>query len=238
MGWQGKSVTPHKSSVRAAQRILDSLSAGDSVALIDARDHARVIIESPTSDFGLVRKELSRIPPPSGTSNLAEATRKAVQILSRTSNLSREIIVISDGQALGWRPDDKGLWAQYDDQLDLPSIRPRTWVLNIGEMKASENYAVDKITLSREVTAVGYPVRIKTKIRHFGKTPITRRVYLELDGQRLAGQDADQSLPATRGARRASSSSTSFRPPARTASALCWMTTNSPATTAPTQPSP
>ncbi|MFQ5732510.1 MAG: hypothetical protein ACE5KM_11235, partial [Planctomycetaceae bacterium] len=142
-----------------------------------------------TRDFALVRQELNALPPPSGTSNLAEATRKAVQILSRTSNLSREIIVITDRQALGWRPEDKGLWAQYDDLLEQPTIRPRTWVLNVGELKAgSENYAVDRLELSREVTAVGYPVRIKTKIRHFGTSPIVRRVYLELDGQRLAGQ--------------------------------------------------
>jgi Aerotolerance regulator N-terminal/von Willebrand factor type A domain len=197
MGWEGRAVTPHKAAIQAAHHLLNDLKSGDSVALIDAREQARLVIEPPTRDFAHVRKKLNELPAPSGTANLAEAMRKGVQILSRTSNLAREIVVITDGQAIGWRAEDKGLWAQYDDLLDLPSVRPRTWVMNVGEAKAADrvNFSVEKLQLNREMTAVGYPIRIKTKIRGFGgKQPTVRKVYLEVDGQRLDGKTIQKTV--------------------------------------------
>lgn len=197
MGWEGRAVTPHKAAIQAANHLLDDLKTGDSVALIDARENARLVIESPTRDFAFVRKKLNELPPPSGTANLAEAMRKGVQILSRTSNLAREIVVITDGQAKGWRAEDKGLWAQYDDLLEQPSVRPRTWVMNVGEAKAADrvNFTVEKLQLNREMTAVGYPIRIKTKITGVGgKQPTVRKVYLAVDGQRLDGKTIQKTV--------------------------------------------
>jgi len=197
MGWEGRAVTPHKAAVQAAHHLLNDLKSGDSVAVIDAREQARLVIEPPTRDFAHVRNKLNELPPPSGTANLAEAMRKGVQILSRTSNLAREIVVITDGQAKGWRAEDKGLWAQYDDLLDHPSVRPRTWVMNVGEAKAADrvNFSVETLQLNREMTAVGYPIRIKTKIRGFGgKQPTVRKVYLEVDGQRLDGKTIQKTV--------------------------------------------
>jgi len=188
MGWEGQSVTPHNAALRFADHLIDDLKPGDTVAVIDAREQARVLIESPTRDHALARETLNDIPPPAGTVNLAEAMRKAAQILSRTSNLAREIVVLTDGQSKGWRAADGGLWVQFDDLLEQPSVRPRTWVIEVGSASASErvNFSVEKLQLNREVTAVGYPVRIKTKIRSFGaKQPRTRKVYLEVNGQRL-----------------------------------------------------
>jgi hypothetical protein len=189
MGWEAKSTTPHVAAIRWARSFLETLQPGDTIALIDARDQARLVIESPTSDFDRVRRELDAIPAPSGTSNLAEAMRKSVQLLSGTSNLSREVVVITDGQAKGWKPQDKNIWSLYDKMLDEPSVKPRTWVVEVGEQDTGKkmNFNLEQLQLSRELSSVGYPIRIKTNI-HFsgGKTPTSRKVFFEVDGQRLA----------------------------------------------------
>lgn len=199
MGWAEKSKTPHAEAVQFAKRLLSDLLAGDKIGLIDARDLPRPVIESPTSDLGRVRRELDALPAPSGTSDLAAAMNKAVQMLSGTSYLSREIIVLTDRQAKGWQPDDEGLWALYDKMLDEPTVRPRTWVVEFGpeDNARRTNYAVENLQLSRELTAVGYPVRIKTKIRmSSGNQAIPRKVFLEIDGQRLADQTRTITIPA------------------------------------------
>eukprot|EP00913_Durusdinium_trenchii_P028377 g26605.t1 len=201
MGWSEKSSTPHSQAVKFAQRFVADLRAGDNVALIDARDQARLVIETPTSDLARVRRELNDLPPPSGTSNLADAMNKAVQILSSTSNLSREIVVFTDGQAKGWQPDDKGLWALYDKMLDEPSVKPRTWVVEVGPQNTAKrtNFAVENLQLSRELTSVGYPVKIKTKVRlSSGRQTIPRKVFFEVDGQRLAEQTRPITISADR----------------------------------------
>lgn len=199
MGWKGKGTTPHQDAVQFAKRFLDDLNAGDSVALIDARDKPRVVMEVPTRNFKKIREELDGMPPPAGKADLALATRKAVQILSRSNNLAREIVVVTDKQAKSWRPDDKALWTTYDDQLNQPAVRPRTWVMEVGAKNAEKqtNFAVSRIKLNREVTAIGYPIRAQAQISASGlKSSIFRKAYLEVDGQRLEGKTVQKKIDA------------------------------------------
>src|SRR5690606_20737946 len=99
MGWSGKATTPHAAARQWAHAVLDDLNSGDTVSLIDARDQTRMVIESPTGDFRFAREQIDRLPPPAGTANLAQAAIQALQILSRTSNLARDVIILTDGQA-------------------------------------------------------------------------------------------------------------------------------------------
>jgi len=197
MGWEGGSQTPHQLAVAAAKHVLEDVGSSAAVALIDARDTPRVLIEVPTRDFGLVRETLNTLPAPSGTADLPAAMRKAVQILSRTSNLAREIIVITDRQAKSWRADDEQLWTTYDDLLTQPAVRPRTWVMEVGTANVGNrvNFSISGVELNREVTAVGYPVRVQAKIKSTGnKKTLLRKAFFEVDGQRLADKTQTKSL--------------------------------------------
>ncbi len=201
MGWQGPGQTPHAAAVQWARAFLDELQPGDSVTLIDARDEPRLVTDAPTTDLDRVREELDRLPPPAGSANLPEAIARAVQILTRTSNLVRDVIVLTDGQSVGWHADDERLWSRVDDLLQQPAVRPRIWVVNVlgppPESQATpENFTVDRLQLSRELTVTGFPVRVSTKVRRSGgRSATTRRVYLEVDGQRLQEQTTTVQLP-------------------------------------------
>ncbi|HUG92465.1 MAG TPA: VWA domain-containing protein [Planctomycetaceae bacterium] len=190
MGWKGGARTPHDDARQWVHRFLEDLNSGDTVSIIDARDRARVVIDPPTRDFSLVRETVDSLPPPSGTSNLAEACTKAVQILSRTSHLARDCVVLTDGQARGWSADDEHLWAGFDDLRTQPAVQTRLWVVDLDPHKGGQptNFAVDRLSVSRELTVTRFPVRIKTKVRYHGEQPLSRRVYLEINGQRLAEQ--------------------------------------------------
>ena len=204
MGWEGGAVTPHQAALRKAARILEDLNSGDTVGLIDARDQVRTVIETPSRDFTFVREELDKLPPPSGSTNLPAAIHRAVSMLSATTNPSREIIVLTDGQSLGWKAEDENLWARLDDLRKQLPVPPRLWVWNVtrpdGEENAATtspaartNFSVDRLALSRELTVPDFPIRLKTKVHyHAGKKTsadapqeAARKVYLEVDGQRL-----------------------------------------------------
>ncbi len=197
MGWRGARRTPRTAAVVWARRFLEELQSGDTVALIDARNKPRLVVASPTSDFERVQEELDRLPEPAGTTNLVEAISQALQILSRTCNVVRDVIVLTDGQAVGWHSDDARLWAHVDDLLQQPAVKPRIWVVDVlaNRKKASavplpaENFTVDRLTLSRELAVKGFPVTIRTRIRRSGgQGTVTRRVYFEVDGQRLTAR--------------------------------------------------
>jgi len=189
MGWEARSSTPHAVAIQRAGQFLNELRPGDTVGLLDARDHVRPAIRPLTHDLPRVRDALDIMPAPSGSTHLANAIAQAVQMLGQGSNLSREVLVLTDGQNLGWQSDDRALWTRLDDLLDQPAIRPRVWIMNVSRPDSAPriNFSIDPLKLSRELTVRNFPVRVKSKIRYSGgQTSATRRVYFEVNGQRLA----------------------------------------------------
>ena len=155
MGWRGGHATPHATAIQWAHRYLEDLGPGDQVAVIDARDQVRDIITPPTVNHDRVRSALNHLPPPAGTTHLAEAIRRAVELLRDTKNLRREIVVLTDGQAVGWHADDTLLWERLDDQLESfpETTRPRLWVVTPTEVPETRtaHFRVDHLETSREL---------------------------------------------------------------------------------------
>ena len=191
MSRQDGNQTPHANAIQAAQDFLDTLRPGDTVALYDARDQLRPVITPPTRDLNSVRTALEQLPKPGGTSFLASAASDGVQALASTSNLAREVVLFTDMQAKCWATNDDVLWRRFGDLLDQPKVRPRVFTMDVSETKdePDSNYYVGKTKISRELTVAEFPLRISAQIhRTGGVTAETRRVYLEIDGQRLGEQ--------------------------------------------------
>ncbi|MEO1996426.1 MAG: VWA domain-containing protein [Planctomycetaceae bacterium] len=189
MGWEERSSTPHTEAILQARQFLDELRPGDTVAVLDARDQIRPVIRPLTHDLSRVRDALDNMPAPSGSSNLASAVSEAIQLLGQSSNLAREVLVLTDGQSRGWHTGDRALWTRVDDMLEQPAIRPRVWVMDVDRANNEQrtNFSIDPLQLSRELTVRNFPIRVKSKIRYSGGTTrATRRVYFAVNGQRLA----------------------------------------------------
>ena len=194
MAWESTSITPQQAAVRWVEKFLGEVRAGDTVAVIEAREQVRPLIEPATRDMNRVRELLKNLSPPTSSGNLPEAFAYAVKLLSRGTHLRREIILLTDGQAQGWFPDDANLWLRVDDLAKQSSISPKLWVVNVldggEETKLPTerlNFHVERLLPTRELTVPGFPVRFQTKVRYSGgSSSVTRQVHFEVDGQRLA----------------------------------------------------
>jgi hypothetical protein len=195
MGREGAAMIPHAAAVQWAHEFLEELQPGDTVALLDARENVRPVIDSPIRDLSFVRHELDQLPAPAGGSDLAAAASYACQLLCRTSNVARDVIILTDGQARGWRTSDESYWKRFDDLRQQAAVSPRTWVVNVLAQKTANrpNFTVGRLRLSRELTVTGFPITVQTKIGYSSGAdpkqtarPIERNVYFEVDGQRLA----------------------------------------------------
>lgn len=198
MGWEGGVETPQSAAIKWAHGFLESLRPGDSIAVIDARDLPREVIDPPVQNFNMVRETLDTLPEPSGSSDLPAAMNRAVQILSRTSNLAREVIVLTDRQQVPWAAADASLWRRFDDLLQQPTVRPRVWVVDAaGEQGPRVNFAVAPLELSRDLSVPDFPVRVQTVVRSFGGAKQqARRVHLEVNGQRVTEKTISCTVPA------------------------------------------
>lgn len=197
MGWEGTTGTPRDSAIQFARRFVQDLRPGDTVMVLDAREQPPPALPGATRDRERIRQALDDLTAPSGTANLHDAIAKAMQSLALGTNVQREIIVLTDNQALSWKPDDSTLWARLDDLKSQATVAPRVWVVDVanGELGKGSNFTIDRLQLSRELAVPGVPIRFSTKVLYRGgDAPIARQVFVEVDGQRLADQTLRLSL--------------------------------------------
>jgi hypothetical protein len=198
MGWEGKAETPHAAAIQWIHKSLDTLKPNDTVAVLDAREQVRPLVDFASTDRKLVHQRLAEIAPPSGTSNLPAAASRAMQILATTNNQSREIVVLSDSQRLPWKIGDDFQWTRFDDVRTQADINAAVWVVDLvgTDVKERVNYSVDRLELSREMTVPEFPIKVATTVRQSGGVQTRRQVYLEVNGQRLKDKSMTVNLPA------------------------------------------
>ena len=198
MGRSDGLISLHQKAIQRAQEFLQTLQAGDTVAVIDARDRPVQINESPLQDRSIIGEELDGIPPPAGAADLRQACEEAVGILGRCSNGSREIVVLTDRQRAGWSVANSTAWKRFDDVLNFPSVRPSLWVVDLsaGLAPIRQNISIGRIEVSRDLSVPGFPVSFQVPIRNAGTATVDVPLQILLNGQRVANLDATVSVPA------------------------------------------
>ncbi len=188
----------HQTAIRRASEFLQTLGSGDTVALIDARDQPRAVIESPLRDIRAVEQQLRSLPAPAGACAVQPALEKALAILGRSSASAREVLVFTDRQGNSWRTTEDAEWSRFDELTKLPAVRPRVWVVDASAQlsTARRNLAVGRLELSREITVPGFPLRLRTVIRNDSDNAVSVPVRLLLDNQPLAGELQTLNIPA------------------------------------------
>lgn len=197
MGWEGRTVTPHASAIQWVFEALEGLRPGDAAGVLDARDQIRPVVDPLSSDLDLIRSQLEEIPEPTGSSRLSQAVGQSLKLLNAGTNLKRDVVILTDGQALPWRLDDQAAWTRLDAVVAESAIRPTLWVVNLGSEGEVErvNYSVEHLQLSRELTVPEFTVRVQTTIRQSGGEATRRQVYFEVNGQRLDDKTLSVNLP-------------------------------------------
>lgn len=188
----------HDKAIRRAQTLLNTLQAGDTISIIDARDTAIRVVESPISDRELAHQMLTEIPPAAGAANLRRACEEAVAMLGRCSNASREVVVLTDRQRAGWSVADDVAWARFNEILNFPAVRPKVWVVDVsaGLGPVRQNVSTGRVDVSRDLTVPGFPVNFQVPIHNAGTAAVNVPVQVLVNGQRLAGMDSTVAVPA------------------------------------------
>ena len=186
--WNAKAQTPREQAVSWAKTLVDQLGPGETVGLIDAREMVDARVPSLTRDRNLIREALDDLSKPSGSSRLNDGILRGLQMVNAGTNVSRHVVVVTDGQSHPWRDADEHLWLQLKELREQSTVPADIWVVGTQKQQARQNNdAVDRLQLSRELTVVDFPIRVRTRLKNSGATAASnRKVYLEADGQRLA----------------------------------------------------
>lgn len=183
--------TLHQSAIRRAERFLETLSAQDTVMLIEARDQPTVLLSSPTTDRQLAAERLHQLDSPAGFSDLHAACERAAGLLLQSSHQHRDIVVFTDRQRASWQVDQPALWDQFDDLLTFTAVQPRLWVLDCSHRLGPPRnlISVGRLELDPPVVVPGGTMRIIVPLTSHAATPVEVPVRLLVDGQPVAGQE-------------------------------------------------
>lgn len=179
MGMSDGTQTRFDKARQAAEAALDSMPAGSATAVFFASDIVRAAIPEPTFDFNLARKIIREAPLTDRATDLLPALERAVDLLKgRALALRREIFLITDGQAAGWRQ-----LSEVQTTLEKTRTAIKTHIILVNEHE-EKNLSVSELRLASGLAPAKQPLRFEVKVSNHGKEERRDiRVSLNVDSE-------------------------------------------------------
>ena len=195
MGYTSTGKNAHERAREWAATFVSRLTAGDSVAVLQAKQQIVPVLGELSHDVQRAQQAIARLPWPRGGCDWPLAVQQAFKILSGSSRPQQEIIILSDGQRHGWA-DETTLshWESLGRLRGQQPPQPRLRVVNLDPDRPANppNWSLAPLQASRAVASVGQHVTIRTALVLHGQEKYQRphRLRLEIDGRPVRDLDA------------------------------------------------
>jgi hypothetical protein len=180
-------------AVTEARAILAACRPADAVSLILAGPVPRPVIPNPITDRDELLQALHDLQPSGGSMRVVDAIDAAASSLAEGHNPAKKIVLLTDGQSVGWDGRNDSRWKFLAAGLDaLPSevqVVCRTFPLP----KTLRNAAVGGVRFSRKIVGTDRPVGVEATVFNTGTTDIEPvSVELLVDGVAIGRQDTGE----------------------------------------------
>ena len=190
MGMSDGTATRFDKGRRAAEQALDSMPAGSATAVFLASDTVQGSIPEPTFDLNLARKILREAPLTDRATDLFPAVEKAIDTLKGRLALRKEIYLITDGAANGWRQ-----LTEIQRALERAKTEIKAHIILVNEHE-EKNLGVSDLRLASGLSPVKQPLRFEAKVVNHGKEEARNvRVSLSVDGEPPTDEFTLDSIP-------------------------------------------
>lgn len=191
MGLSDGAATRFDKARQAAAQALDSMPPGSASAVFLSSDVARTVIPEPTFDLNLARKIIREAPLTDRPTDVFPALQKALDTLNGRLALRKEIYLITDGEASGWRQ-----LAEVQRSLEKTRSAIKTHVILVNEHE-EKNLGVSELRLASGLSPARQPLRFEAKVTNYGKEEARNtRVSLSVDGDPPTDEFTIDTLPA------------------------------------------
>ncbi|MGN0844823.1 MAG: BatA domain-containing protein [Kiritimatiellia bacterium] len=193
-GSDGK--TNFENAVEEAAKYVEEAPRGTSFSVILGGPAPDVLVPVPISDRRILRETFQQLRPTQGTMNAPAAIAAAAVSLSAGSNPARQIVIIGDGQAVGWGLESSGRLESLRAILGQLNPRPRIVWRTLPLPATVRNLAVSNIALSRNPVGTDREVAIRVTVENAGTEAVTPdSVSVRVGSKTLADTSARQLEP-------------------------------------------
>ncbi len=183
-------------AVASAREVVEACRPADAVCVILAGPMPQAATGGPVSDRDTIYTALASLKPTSGAMGLLESLNFAASALEQGHNPAKEIVLITDGQNVGWDLNNAARWQFLASALARERGKVGLFCRLLTLPKRFDNRSVADVTFSRRVVGTDRPVGIEVKVANSGTTSSGRAdVQLAVDGTALPPKRVARTAP-------------------------------------------
>jgi hypothetical protein len=180
---------------RLGNAYIDSLAPGDEVSVLQM-SQLGAAANDPIFDLDAVKTSLANLKPGFVATDIPALLEGGLSQLKRHINPGAELVLLTDGRADGWHPQDKTRWEALREQLRGPKEavlgtrqRPNVLVLSPPATSTEDNLAITGIAADRVLVSAGQPATLRVTVASSGNQPRREAtVRLDVEGQSVGAQ--------------------------------------------------
>ena len=183
-------------ALKEASRLIEEAPRGVAFSVIVAGAVPDPLVPAPVTDRKYVQTALEQAIPVQGVLQVPDALAAAAASLAQGSHITKQIILIGDGQAIGWQTGDLESWGCLKEAFArLPSV-PRVFVRFLELPQGIRNLTVKNLVFSRPVVGTDRDVRIDVTLANTGREAVTpAHVTLSAGGKETVDRSVGQMEP-------------------------------------------
>ncbi|MFT5904747.1 MAG: hypothetical protein ACI9E1_000333 [Cryomorphaceae bacterium] len=166
-------LTSFELAIEEARQVVKESPRGTAFSVILGGPAPTLKTATPLTHRADVLEVLDQLRPVGGPFRAQDALGVATLSLAQGDNAGKEILVLTDGQRIGWRTDSPSAWTSLGEALDSLPKRPRLMLRSYKPPENLRNLAVSDIELSRDVVGTDREVTLLVTIENTGTEPVT-----------------------------------------------------------------
>jgi hypothetical protein len=183
-------------AIEEARAVIDTCRPADAVSILVAGPVPRPVLPNPTADRKELLDALKKLGPTGGSMRVVDSLVAAGNSLAQGRNPAKKIVLITDGQNVGWDTANEARWQFLASGLKDFPVPPEIVCRTLALPKALRNVAVGDVRFSRKVIGTDRPVRIDVTVINSGTTVVEPlSIELEIDGAAVARQEVIEMVP-------------------------------------------
>lgn len=185
-------------ALKEASRLIAEAPRGVAFSVLVAGAVPDPLVPAPVTDRKYVQQALEQATPVQGVMCVPDTLAAATASLAQGTQAAKQIILISDGQSVGWQTDDLESWRFLDEAFALLPVKPRVFVRLLELPQGIRNLTLKEVRFSRPVVGTDRDVRVDVTLVNTGPEAVTpAHMTLRTGGQEQIDRSVGQMAPGS-----------------------------------------
>lgn len=179
-----------------AREIIENSHRGTAYSIILGGPSPQAQTDQPITSRPDLYQVLDGLEPTRGAMQAYDTLTLAALGLTQGFNANKQIVVISDGQQLGWETESPSRWSFLSEAFDNLPVRPKLIVRNLALPTQFRNISIAEVAFSRDVVGIDRPVTINVTVENTGTEAVTpSEIEVKVAGETLVDNTIGQLVP-------------------------------------------